>query len=187
MRWTQRSVGVVIVALALLLAGTASAGSVIYDFSWSGGESFTASGTLLLSDSVGVEDPFDLGDVVSFEIELFDDGSSVGAGTFPPFDEVFHALDGTRKASSLSINDLIVTVPFGITFGCDVGDCLSGRVAFESFGTTVDFGSRQAAQESFVFTEVPEPGRGGLLAAALATIAVTHFRYREDPGVSHRQ
>ena len=179
MRRILLAVRAVVVALALLLAGSASAGSVIYDFSWSGGQSFTASGTLLLSDSVGVGSPFELADVVSFQLELFDGGSSVGTGSFPPFDETFHALEGTRQASSLDINDLIVTVPFGITFGCDAGDCLSGRVAFESFATTVDFGSRQAAQESFVFSEVPAPGRGVLLAAALATMAV--IRPRKEP------
>jgi len=178
MQRTLQCVRVVIVALALSLAGTASAGSVIYDFSWSGGESFTASGTLLLSDSIGLEDPFDLSDVVSFEIELFDDSVSVGTGSFPPFDD-FNAIDGTRNASSLSINDLLVTVPFGITFGCNVGDCLSGRVAFESFGTTVDFETGQAAQQSFVFTEVPAPSRGVLHAAALATIAMIRFRCRQ--------
>jgi hypothetical protein len=71
-------------------------------------------------------------------------------------------------------------VPFGITFGCDVGDCFSGTVAFESFGTTVDFGTRLAAQQSFVFTEVPAPSREGLRVATLATIAMIHFRRRQN-------
>ena len=169
----QRLSQAVVVAVMVLFAQSASA--TLYDFMWSG-NSFSATGTLELSNAVGIGASFDKSDVLSFQVELFDGAVSVAMDSFPPFDD-FDALKGTRNPSSLSINDLIVSEP-GIFFGCDAGDCLSGRVAFgtpSTSGAKVDFGSIAAARASFVFTEVPEPGAESLLAAALVTIAGLRF------------
>jgi hypothetical protein len=163
------------VGRALALAGAAlftqSAGAAtLYDFGWSDGGSLSATGSLTLHDSVGVGAPFDKDDVLAFDLELFDGAVTQGTGHFPPFDPVFHALEGTRSASGLAIVDLYVSVPFGIRFGCDAGDCLSGSVYFNA--GTVDFGSTAAARASFVFTEVPEPGAEASIATALMALAV---------------
>jgi hypothetical protein len=164
-----------ILACTALYAPSASA-ATFYDFMWSDGGSLSATGFLALDDAVGVGDPFDTSDVLEFDLELFEGGISQGTGEFPPFDPDFHALEGTRGVSGLSIVDLYVSVPFGIRFGCEAGDCLSGRVFFEA--TVVDFGSTAAARASFVFTEVPEPGVEGSIAAALAALAVMRMAGR---------
>lgn len=157
------------IAVALPLAAGAA---TFYDFTWSG-NSFSAAGTLELDDSVGVGAPFTIADVLAFELELRDGGVPVASLAFPPFDLGFHTIEGTREASSLSIDDLIVS-DFAILFGCEGSDCLSSVVYFDTPatpGATVDFGSIAAARASFVFTEVPEPGAAGALAASGATLA----------------
>jgi hypothetical protein len=150
-----------------LFAGSATA-ATLFDFHWSDGASRSATGSLVLDDSVGVGDPFDKDDVIAFDVELVDGTTSAGTGHFPPFDPDFHALMGTRSASALNVTDLYVSVPFGIRFGCDVGDCLSGRVYFNA--ATVEFGTIPAARASFEFVEVPEPGAETSIAAALAVL-----------------
>jgi hypothetical protein len=169
---TRRSGGRVSRALALVcaafFAGSASA-ATFYDFSWTDGGSLSATGFLSLDDSVGVGEPFDKGDVLAFDLELFDGAVSRGTGHFPPFNPTFHALKGTRAAASLAIVDLYVSTPSIPQFGCDAGDCLGGAVFFEQ--TTVDFGSTAAARASFVFTQTtPEPGAALSLVAALVAL-----------------
>jgi len=158
---------IAILAWAVSIARDGSA-ATLYDFTWSDGDSLSAIGSLILGDSVGVGDPFDVGDVISFDLELFDGAVSQGTGAFPPFDPVFHALEGTRAASSLAIVDFYVSVPFGIRLGCDAEDCLSGGVFF--LAMNVDFGSIAAARGSFVFTEIPEPGAVAAMLAAMVAI-----------------
>src|SRR5215468_7341082 len=121
-------------ALALLCAALFAEGvsaATFYAFTWSDGGSRSATGSLALDDSVGVGQPFDKDDVLDFDLELFDGAVSQGAGHFPPFDPVFHALKGTRAAASLAIVDLYVSSPSILQFGCDAGDCLGGAVFFE--------------------------------------------------------
>lgn len=169
---------------ALVLAGTAhsspSAGAAtLFDFDWSDGGTLSATGSLVLHDSVGVGQPFDASDVLAFDLELFEDSVSQGTGSFPPFDPVFHALEGTRSAAGLEIVDLYVSVPFGIRLGCEAGDCLSGSVFF--VGQTIDFGSTAAARASFVFTAVPEAGARGSILAALLAVGACARRTRAPP------
>lgn len=171
----RRTEVVLATALTLLVGRVEDAGATFYDFSWSG-NSFSATGILELDDAIDVGEDFALGDVVSFELELFDGASSVASLSFPPFDPPFHTIEGTRNASSLSIDDLIVS-GFAILFGCEAGDCLSGVVWFDTPATNdaqVDFGSTPAARASFVFTETPEPG--ATLASTMAVAALAALR-----------
>jgi hypothetical protein len=165
-----RSLAVVAALAALCLAPGARAG-ILYDFSFSF-EQYSASGTLVLSDTVGVGEEFSSEDVELYELELFNDSSSVGAAEFPPF-EGFGVVEGTRNASSLSMSDLVVSEPFGIIFGCTASDCLfTGEIFFTSApGGRLEIGTPQAALDSFVFIEVPEPNATALFAAALTTVA----------------
>jgi hypothetical protein len=83
-------------------------------------------------------------------------------------------LEGTRKASSLSITDIYLTA-FAISFGCNAPECLFGLVQFHTPSTgssNVDFGSAEAAQASFRFTEVPEPAAEAALALVLLTLGL---------------
>ena len=169
------------VAIVAGLGPVASAG-IFYDFAWSG-NSFSASGTLELDDTVGVGTPFTTGDVLAFELELFDGAVPVGSLAFPPFGLPFDTIEGTRTASTLSITDLVVSES-GILFGCDAGDCLSGAVFFSTPSTPdalVDFGSIEAARASFVFTEAPEPDVSrsvGIVLGALAGLRAVRSRFR---------
>jgi hypothetical protein len=159
------------VAIVAGLGPVASAG-ILYDFAWSG-NSFSASGTLELDDTVGIGSPFTTGDVLAFELELFDGAAPVASLAFPPFDLPFDTIEGTRNESTLSITDLVVS-DFGTLFGCTGGDCLSGVVFFatpSTPGAEVDFGSIEAARASFVFTELPEPDVSGSLGVALGALA----------------
>ncbi len=161
-----------VAVVALTVFFTQSADATMYNFSWSG-DSFSASGTMVLSNAIGVGDPFDSADVLTLEIDLFDDGVFVGMVNFPS--QIFDILEGTRNASSLSITDLLLDVAAaGSTlFGCEAPGCLFGRVLFQTPSTRsgqVEFGSTMAAQESFVFT-VPEPATQLLQALALVSIA----------------
>lgn len=159
------------VSIAICLP-TGSTAATLYDFDWSG-NSYSATGTMVLDGSIGVGEPFTTTDVLAFELELFDGAVSVASLQFPPFDLPFHTIVGTRNASDLSIDDLVVS-DFGILFGCTAGDCLSGAVFFSTPstpGVEVDFGSIEAARASFVFTEAPEPeamASAGVVLAALA-------------------
>ncbi len=167
----QRLSRALVVAVMVLFAQSASA--TLYDFSWSG-NSFSATGTMELSNLIGVGESFDAADVLALEVELFDGAVSVAMVDFPF--SAGETLEGTRNASSLSIIDLF----FGISaagsnnFGCEAVGCLFGTVLFRTPSTPsgqVEFGSTAAARESFVFTQVPEPGTQLLQALALVTIA----------------
>lgn len=156
-----------VVAVTVFFAQSASA--TMYNFSWSG-NSFSATGTMELSNVIGVGESFDAADVLALEVELFDAAVSVAMVDFPS-----PTLEGTRNASSLSITDLLLDVAAaGSTlFGCEAPGCLFGRVLFQTPSTPsgqVEFGSTMAAQESFVFT-VPEPATQLLQALALVSIA----------------
>lgn len=172
--WSRvRGIGFLALGVALttgISAPTARAGT-LYDFSFSF-EQYSAEGTLVLSDLVSVGETFDVGDVESFELELFNTGTSVGSAAFPPFDG-FGVIEGTRNPSSLGMSDLIVSEPFGIIFGCTAEDCLfTGEIFFTSApNDRVEIGTPQAALDSFVFTEAPEPEASALFTAALATVA----------------
>ena len=159
------------VSMAVGFAHAVRAGT-LYAFGWSG-NSFSATGTLELDDAVGIGSPFTTGDVLAFELELFDGAAPVASLAFPPFDLPFDTIEGTRNESTLSITDLVVS-DFGILFGCTAGDCLSGVVFFatpSTPGAEVDFGSIEAARASFVFTELPEPDVSGSLGVALGALA----------------
>lgn len=165
---TRPALGGAIALVWTVCVAPGTRAATFFDFSWTDGGTLTAVGSLTLDDSVGVGEAFDKNDVLAFELELFDGVVSQGMGAFPPFDPVFHALNGMRAASSLDINDLYVTVPFGIRLGCDAGDCLSGGIYFDAMN--VDFGSREAAQASFVFTQAPEAGAEASVLTALAAL-----------------
>jgi hypothetical protein len=168
----SRSARAAAVALAAFLAPNAGA-ATLYDFDWSGGASFSASGTMELSSAIGIGDPFSSGDVLGLDVELFDGATSVGTIDYAAFQDGGDTLEGIRNASSLSILDIYIA-SFGVTLGCDAVGCAFGLVQFYTPSTplaTVDFGSTEAARASFVFTEVPEPGGAPSLALALLTIA----------------
>jgi hypothetical protein len=161
----------VVAALAAVWLAEGARAGTLYDFSFGFGQ-YTASGALLLSDAVGVGEAFDVDDVESFELELFNNAISVGAATFPPFPG-FDVIEGTRNASDLSMSDLVVSDPFNISFGCTGSNCLfTGEIFFTSApGNRLEFGTPAAALASFVFTEVPEPDATLLFGAALVTLA----------------
>jgi hypothetical protein len=171
------------VALSIVVGfGPAASAAMLYAFAWSG-NSFSATGTLELDDTIGIGAPFDTSDVLAFELDLFDGAVPVASLQFPPFDLPFDTIEGTRNASSLSIDDLVVS-GFAILFGCNASDCLSGEVVFgtpSTPGGLVDFGSTPAARASFVFTEIPEPGATmsvGIVLVALAALRAARSRFR---------
>jgi hypothetical protein len=164
------SVRTLAVAAAAFLAQSAGA-ATLYDFDWSGGEAYSATGSVVLSGAVGVGDPFDAGDVVALDVELFDGAASVGTIGFADL-QGGDILEGTRNASTLSITDIYLTA-FAVSFGCNGPGCLFGLVQFHTPSTgssNVDFGTAEAAQASFHFTEVPEPAADAALALALLTL-----------------
>ena len=71
---------VAVVAVTVFFAQSASA--TMYDFSWSG-NSFSATGTMELSNAIGVGESFDATDVLALEVELFDGAVSVAMVDFP--------------------------------------------------------------------------------------------------------
>jgi outer membrane lipoprotein SlyB len=173
---------VVLATVLTLLVGVAEeAGATFYSFSWNG-NSFSATGTLELAGSIDVGEDFQTTDVLEFGLDLFDGGTPVASLHFPPFDLPFDTIKGTRNASSLAIEDLVVS-GFAVLFGCSAGDCLSGEVFFETPATQnglVDFGSIFAARASFVFTETaPEPGVTA--SFALVALALALLRARLGP------
>lgn len=158
------------ILLACFLAPAARAGT-FYDFSWSFAP-YSASGTMELSSSIDVGDSFHITDVLMIDVELFDGGVSVDRITSPPivFNPPFDEIKGTRNATDLAMIDFLISNDH--LFGCTAGDCLSGEVFFPTAPSgTVDFGSIQAARESFVFTQVPEPADVWALAAAGVALA----------------
>ena len=158
---------------ALLLAPSARAG-ILYDFSFSF-EQYSASGQLVMSDAVGVGEEFDFNDVESFDLDFFVSGGPVGSSSYPPWPG-FDVVVGTRNASSLAMMDLSVS-DIDNWFGCRGGDCLfEGEVVFPTAPMDLVLGSPQAARDSFVFTELPEPGSGLMIAAALATLVALRSR-----------
>jgi hypothetical protein len=164
------------VAMAACLAQGAGA-ATLYDFDWSGGASFSASGTMELGSAIGIGDPFGSDDVLALDVELFDGATSVGTIDYASFQQGGDTLEGTRNASSLSILDLYLT-SFGVTLGCEAVGCLFGGVQFftpSTPGAVVEFGSTEAARASFVFTQVPEPGVEWSLVLALLAIAGMRF------------
>ena len=70
---------VAVVAVTVFFAQSARAR--MYDFSWSG-NSFSATGTMELSNAIGVGESFDATDVLALEVELFDGAVSVRWSTF---------------------------------------------------------------------------------------------------------
>lgn len=168
--------------LASLWLQTAHAGTH-YDFAWSA-ETFSATGTLELSSSVGVGDPFDPSDVLALDVELFDAATFVGKIDFLDFSAGGDALAGTRDPSSLVIEDLFLDSA-SVGFGCASIGCASGVVVFETTQTpagSVDFGSAGTARASFVFTEVPEvDGQAWIALAAISALCVRARRPRH-PG-----
>jgi hypothetical protein len=170
-------------ALATGLPARADA-ATLYDFAWSG-NSFSAMGSLVLAESVGVGDSFTTSDVLEFDLDLFDGSAAVASLQFPPF-EGFDTITGTRHESTLSITDLVVGESGGL-FGCTAGDCLSGEVFFDTAatpGASVDFGSTEAARASFVFTEIPEPAGSLPIAAALLALGALRARATAAGGAS---
>jgi len=164
---------------ALLFALSVQAG-IRYEFSWSF-PPYSGSGLLVLSDSIGVGQDFVLDDVESIDIDFFDGNTLVANQTSPPelFDPPFDVIKGTRDAGSLSMLEFAIGLPsFPGFFGCNDTNCFSGEVRFPGVGD-LDFGSAEAARESFVLRELPEPGAGLSLAAAglgLATLAAARRR-----------
>ena len=169
----QKAAQAAVVAVAVFFAQSASAG-ILYDFSW-GFDSLSATGTMELNSSVGIGESFDISDVLAIDLELFDGGVSVQTIASPPdeFDPPFDTIKGTRNASNLSMIDFVLS--FGPLFGCTAGDCLSGEVFFPGV-PPVDFGSITAARESFVLTELPEPGTELLLPVAVLSLAAVRRR-----------
>jgi len=154
---------VALVAAALLATPAAAAG-ILYAFDWDGGigNAFSATGMLVLDAAIGVGQDFDTGDVVSFDVELFDGTTSVAMASYPPseFSLGFDAIVGTRTAGGLALDDFLVT-PGSVFFGCTSSNCLGGTVRFKTPATgetEIDYPSIQAAQDSFVVTLLPEPG-----------------------------
>lgn len=169
------------VALAALLAPSAGAGT-LYDFAWSG-NSYSASGSMELSSSVGLGDSFTSSDVLDLQVELFDGATSVGTIGSADFVAGSDVLEGTRTAPTLSITDVYLTA-FGTTLGCDAVGCFLGLVQFHTPSTpnaTVDFGTTEAARASFVFTEVPEPRLAASLALAGLTLATLRLAASDRP------
>ena len=162
---------------ALLLAPSARAG-ILYDFSFNF-EQYSASGQLVMSDAVGVGDEFDFNDVESFDLDFFVSGSPVGSSSYPPWPS-FDFVVGTRNASSLAMMDLSVS-DFDNWFGCRGGDCLfEGEVVFPTAPMDLVLGSPQAARDSFVFIELPEPSAALMLVIGAGLLALLRRRSRRS-------
>jgi len=159
----------VFMGIAVFLVSQSASAVTVWDFSWMG-DGYSAEGTLLLSDDVGIGESFNISDVISFEFEMFDGAVLVAMGE-TPFPG-FGLIQGTRNEFSLNINDFVFSGN-GIFYGCDVGDCFSVTVRFgptSQISVIVDFTTQAAARASFVFV-VPEPSPSLSFALALACIA----------------
>lgn len=165
-------------AAATCLASTGAAAGTLFEFHWDGGSGneLSATGVLELDDAIGVGQSFDTEDVTSIEVELFDGATPVGTATHPPFDIGFDAIVGTRTAAGLNLDDFLVS-PEGIFFGCTAGNCLSAEVRFKTAMTgefEIEYPSIQAARDSFVVVELPEPTAPA--AGAIALLALLGMR-----------
>lgn len=164
--------GVAVIATTVLLLASRAHAGIAYDFSWEF-PPYSGSGTLVLSDSIGVGQSFDIDDFELIDIDLFDGEDFVTGMTSPPDALDPSALiDGTRNASSLSLEDILIAGPgFTGLFGCRNNNCFTGLVAFPGVAGNLDFGSGEAAIASFVLTEAPEPGAASATLGALLAIA----------------